>query len=78
MSLGVKYGSNQSILRFWKDKSWVTVKSLRQGLTREKHLDRLEVFGTNSIDIKEKPTVKLLVDEVCKVSNEFYWTNAHY
>ncbi|CAO3668835.1 unnamed protein product [Umbelopsis ramanniana] len=57
------------IVGFWKDKSWVTVKSLKQGLTREKHLDRLEVFGTNSIDIEEKPTVKLLVDEVL---NPFY------
>ncbi|KAH8547645.1 hypothetical protein BGW37DRAFT_230305 [Umbelopsis sp. PMI_123] len=57
------------VVGYWKDKSWVTVKSLKQGLTRERHLDRLAVFGPNSIDIEEKPTLKLLVDEVL---NPFY------
>jgi cation-transporting ATPase 13A3/4/5 len=55
---------NYFVTRFWKDKSWTTVKSLKLGLTREKHQDRLMVFGPNTIDIEEKPVFKLLVDEV--------------
>ncbi|KAM3583639.1 hypothetical protein VKS41_003612 [Umbelopsis sp. WA50703] len=57
------------VIGFWKDKSWNTLKSLKQGLNREIHQDRLQIFGPNAIDIKEKPTSKLLVDEVL---NPFY------
>lgn len=57
------------VIGFWKDKSWNSVKSLKQGLTSETHHDRLQIFGPNAIDIKEKPTSKLLVDEVL---NPFY------
>lgn len=39
------------------------------GLTTEKYHARLSVFGPNLINIREKPTSKLLTDEVL---NPFY------
>ncbi|RUO97084.1 P5-type ATPase cation transporter-domain-containing protein [Jimgerdemannia flammicorona] len=49
---------------YWKDPAWTSAKKLMNGLTREQHQERRSVFGENLIDVKEKPTVKLLMDEV--------------
>lgn len=52
--------------RFWKDSQWTSVKSIKSGLTTEKYFQRLCAFGPNLINIREKPTTKLLTDEVSK------------
>ncbi|GAA5795327.1 hypothetical protein HPULCUR_000683 [Helicostylum pulchrum] len=57
------------IIGFWKDQSWNTTKNFKLGLSSEKYHSRLSVFGPNLIHIREKPTVKLLTDEVL---NPFY------
>ncbi|RUS13929.1 hypothetical protein BC937DRAFT_94589 [Endogone sp. FLAS-F59071] len=49
---------------YWKDPAWTSAKTLRNGLTREQHRERKSVFDENLIDVKEKPILKLLVDEV--------------
>ncbi|KAI8968365.1 hypothetical protein BDF20DRAFT_981485 [Mycotypha africana] len=54
---------------FWKDQTWTTTKNLKSGLLAEKYHARLSVFGPNLINIREKPTSKLLTDEVL---NPFY------
>ncbi|KAI7892078.1 uncharacterized protein EV154DRAFT_506232 [Mucor mucedo] len=57
------------IVGFWKDQSWNSSKNFKLGLSSEKYLSRLAVFGPNLINIREKPTSKLLTDEVL---NPFY------
>lgn len=57
------------IVGFWKDTAWTTSKNFKTGLTSEKYHTRLSVFGPNLINIREKPTMKLLTDEVL---NPFY------
>ncbi|KAI8989577.1 P5-type ATPase cation transporter-domain-containing protein [Pilobolus umbonatus] len=57
------------IIGFWKDQSWNSLKSMKSGLSSEKYRSRLSVFGPNLINIREKPTSKLLTDEVL---NPFY------
>lgn len=49
---------------YWKDPAWTSTKTLRNGLTREQHRERKSVFDENVIDVKEKPTLTLLVEEV--------------
>ncbi|KAG9288647.1 hypothetical protein G9A89_006748 [Geosiphon pyriformis] len=49
---------------YWKDPSWNNTKSLKYGIRREIHDERLIVFGQNLIDLKAKSTLQLLVDEV--------------
>lgn len=56
--------TNAAAARFWKDANWTSVKNIRSGLTTEKYLERLCAFGPNLINIREKPTMKLLRDEV--------------
>ncbi|CAG8531740.1 8564_t:CDS:10, partial [Racocetra fulgida] len=48
---------------FWKDPAWVSVDVLKKGIDRETHNEREIIFGQNLIDIKEKSTVQLLIDE---------------
>ncbi|CEP11235.1 hypothetical protein [Parasitella parasitica] len=57
------------IVGFWKDQSWNSTKNFKLGLTAEKYHARLSVFGPNLLNIREKPTSKLLTDEVL---NPFY------
>jgi cation-transporting P-type ATPase 13A2 len=47
----------------WKDPSWTNVRDIRSGLETEERDHREQVFGRNLIDIEEKPTMQLLVDE---------------
>lgn len=48
----------------WVDKNWVDVQEIREGIDNEMQEDRQIVFGPNIIDINEKSTSQLLVDEV--------------
>jgi cation-transporting ATPase 13A2 len=48
----------------WKDPAWTNVTALREGLDNEERDYRELVFGKNLIDIAEKTTGQLLVDEV--------------
>jgi cation-transporting ATPase 13A2 len=48
----------------WKDPAWTEVAALREGLDNEERDYRERVFGKNLIDIAEKTTGQLLVDEV--------------
>ncbi|KAI9025770.1 putative P-type ATPase [Phycomyces nitens] len=57
------------IVGFWKDQAWSMVKNMKSGLQAEKCYERLAIFGPNLINIREKPTAKLLTDEVL---NPFY------
>ncbi|KAI8077803.1 P-type ATPase-like protein [Halteromyces radiatus] len=57
------------ITGFYKDHQWTSVKNLKLGLSTGKYIERLSVFGPNIINIHEKPTMKLLTDEVL---NPFY------
>ncbi|KAI9271989.1 hypothetical protein BY458DRAFT_509141 [Sporodiniella umbellata] len=57
------------IVGFWKDKAWSSTKNLKTGLTYEGFRTRESIFGRNLIDIREKPTMRLLTDEIL---NPFY------
>jgi len=48
----------------WKDPAWTDMTALREGLDNEERDYRELVFGKNLIDIAEKTTGQLLVDEV--------------
>ncbi|KAK7208376.1 P-type ATPase-like protein [Myxozyma melibiosi] len=48
----------------WKDPSWLNLSAARKGLDMVTVGERQTVFGSNSIDIEDKPVFKLLVDEV--------------
>lgn len=48
----------------WVDTAWVDVQEAREGIDNDMQIDRETVFGPNIIDINEKTTVQLLVDEV--------------
>ncbi|ORX82959.1 hypothetical protein K493DRAFT_240394 [Basidiobolus meristosporus CBS 931.73] len=48
----------------WKDTAWVTVNGCKRGLTRDQLNERKLVYGDNVIDIKERPVMQLLTDEV--------------
>lgn len=63
------YWYSHLYISFWKDQSWNTTKNFKLGLSSEKYHSRLSVFGPNLIHIREKPTLKLLTDEVL---NPFY------
>ncbi|CCX34624.1 Similar to Probable cation-transporting ATPase C1672.11c; acc. no. O74431 [Pyronema omphalodes CBS 100304] len=48
----------------WKDPHWESVSKLRKGLESEEKILRQIVFGDNAIEIEEKTSVQLLVDEI--------------
>lgn len=48
----------------WVDTAWVDVQDAREGIDNDTQTDRETVFGPNIIDINEKTTIQLLVDEV--------------
>ncbi|CAG8453049.1 1903_t:CDS:10 [Gigaspora rosea] len=55
---------------FWKDPTWVSVKMLKKGTNRETRNEREIIFGQNLIDIQEKSTVQLLIEETMKKLRE--------
>lgn len=48
----------------WKDPDWTDVRLVRAGLDSDEKSMRETIFGGNLIDIKQKSTVQLLIDEV--------------
>lgn len=48
----------------WKDPNWTHVRTLRAGIDGDEKEQREYVFGSNLIDIEQKSTFQLLVDEV--------------
>ncbi|KAK6349663.1 hypothetical protein TWF696_005942 [Orbilia brochopaga] len=48
----------------WKDPEWDSVLSARQGVDNDQRDQRAAVFGPNIIDIEEKSTMNLFLDEV--------------
>ncbi|KAL1302559.1 hypothetical protein AAFC00_002941 [Neodothiora populina] len=47
----------------WKDPAWTDVASVRVGIDGEEQENRERIFGKNLINIKQKTTGQLLVDE---------------
>lgn len=68
----------------WKDPIWTDVSALREGLDSEERDYRELVFGRNVIDIEEKSTGQLLVDEVFhpfyvfQIMSLFLWSVDEY
>ncbi|EWC45057.1 hypothetical protein DRE_06196 [Drechslerella stenobrocha 248] len=48
----------------WKDPEWDSVLSAREGVDNDQRDQRASVFGPNVIDIEEKSTTNLFLDEV--------------
>lgn len=48
----------------WKDPNWTDVRELRAGIDVDEKEQRESVFGHNLIDVEQKSTFQLLVDEV--------------
>lgn len=48
----------------WKDPLWTDIRSVREGIDSDEKDHRVLVFGSNLIDIEQKSTFRLLVDEV--------------
>jgi len=65
----------------WKDPNWDDVRSIRSGIGGDEKRHRSLVFGDNVIDIEEKTTMQLLVDEVRlfylmhSLNNQKRWTH---
>ncbi|KAF2750201.1 P-type ATPase-like protein [Sporormia fimetaria CBS 119925] len=69
----------------WKDPAWTDISALREGLENEERDYRELVFGRNNIDIEEKSTSQLLVDEafhpfyVFQIASLILWSlDAYY
>lgn len=68
----------------WKDPAWTNVSALREGLDNEERDYRERVFGKNIIDLAEKPTSQLLVEEVInpfyvfQIASLFLWSVDEY
>jgi cation-transporting ATPase 13A3/4/5 len=51
--------------RYWRDKRWTSVSRALEGVDGAQLVrNRRKLFGVNSIVIEEKPTIRLLFDEV--------------
>lgn len=68
----------------WKDPSWTNVRLVRSGLDEEEKDYRERVFGKNTIDIEEKTTMQLLIDEafhpfyVFQIASLILWSVDEY
>lgn len=68
----------------WQDPLWTNVAALREGLDTEEREYRELVFGKNVIDLAEKPTGQLLVEEVInpfyvfQIASLFLWSVDEY
>ncbi|KAK3068570.1 hypothetical protein LTR53_013753 [Teratosphaeriaceae sp. CCFEE 6253] len=47
----------------WKDPAWTDVAGVREGIDTDEAENRERIFGKNEIDIKQKTTGQLLLDE---------------
>ncbi|KAB5563391.1 hypothetical protein GE09DRAFT_1112275 [Coniochaeta sp. 2T2.1] len=48
----------------WKDPAWTDIRAVRSGVDSDEKSHRELVFGDNLIDIEQKSTFRILVDEV--------------
>ncbi|KAJ1973976.1 hypothetical protein H4R34_004894 [Dimargaris verticillata] len=49
----------------WKDSSWAKAPlEIRRGLSLHQHTERTILFGSNAMDIPEKPLLQFLMDEI--------------
>lgn len=68
----------------WKDPAWTDVRTIRVGLDSEEKDHREQVFGKNLIDIEEKSTSQLLLDEafhpfyVFQIASLILWSLDEY
>ncbi|RPB05765.1 hypothetical protein L873DRAFT_1825040 [Choiromyces venosus 120613-1] len=68
----------------WKDPNWDDVRSIRSGIDGDEKEQRILVFGDNVIDIEEKSTMQLLLDEafhpfyVFQIASLVLWTIDDY
>ena len=60
----------------WKDSSWDNIRSLRTGLDGDHRGIRHNVFGDNVIDIEEKSTFQILIDEVGAIASPVWFRNS--
>lgn len=47
----------------WKDQAWTSIQAVRGGIDADEQEQRTRIFGYNLIDLEEKSTGQLLVDE---------------
>lgn len=68
----------------WKDPAWTDIVSVRAGIDGEEQENRERIFGKNIIDIEQKTTGQLLVDEalhpfyIFQIASLFLWSVDEY
>ncbi|KAI0081294.1 hypothetical protein K474DRAFT_1768739 [Panus rudis PR-1116 ss-1] len=53
-----------SLVKDWRDPSWVNIRAIQDGISKDTETQRQILFGDNVIDIEGKSTLSLLIDEV--------------
>ncbi|WPG97456.1 putative cation-transporting atpase [Acrodontium crateriforme] len=68
----------------WKDPAWTDVVAVRAGIDGDEQEERQRIFGPNAIDIEQKTTGQLLLDEafhpfyVFQIASLFLWSVDEY
>lgn len=68
----------------WKDPAWTDVTAVRGGIDSDEQESRMSIFGKNAIDIEQKGTGQLLVDEafhsfyVFQIASLILWSMDSY
>jgi cation-transporting P-type ATPase 13A2 len=68
----------------WKDPTWTDVATVRMGIDGDEQEVRERIFGKNAIDIEQKTTAQLLVDEafhpfyVFQIASLLLWSIDEY
>ena len=68
----------------WKDPSWTDVTAVRAGIDSDEQESRERIFGKNQIDIEQKSTFQLLLDEalhpfyIFQVASIILWSMDQY
>ena len=68
----------------WKDPAWTDVSAVRAGIDSEEQENREHIFGKNVIDIEQKSTMQLLLDEafhpfyVFQIASLILWSLDQY
>jgi cation-transporting ATPase 13A3/4/5 len=68
----------------WKDPTWTDVATVRMGIDSDEQEVRERIFGKNAIDIEQKTTAQLLVDEafhpfyVFQIASLLLWSVDEY
>jgi cation-transporting ATPase 13A2 len=72
------------LVKNWTDPNWTDIRAIRSGIDSESRERRVLVFGKNLIDIKEKTTGQLLLDEafhpfyVFQIASIILWSVDYY